>query len=335
MSHPRVKSLLTTVLLSAVFVDHLDAQEVRLDDRCVVRFASQQEAADVLGTEDAFIERLTRFDLQSRLQTEREVTSLDYRTELIAGIQPWTESLKEQVLSPLRTLSERIVPLRLPLPEEILLVCTNGQGEAGAPHTRGNAIILPQKRISSSPDVMLRLLAHELFHVVSRHDATLRDALYREIGFHRCQEIEVPDEWKDRRITNPDAPIVEHFIEVAINDRVVPVAPILFSRIPVYNTRHSEPFFKYLDLRFVELKKTSEGCQVALDGEGKMISYAAKELPDFLDQVGTNTNYIIHPEEILADNFSFLISGKTVPSPEVIAAMNRVFRDQLSRQGTQ
>ena len=40
----------------------------------------------------------------------------------------------------------------------------------------------------------------------------------------------------------------------------------------------------------------------------------------FLEQVGRNTNYIIHAEEILASNFEWLVVGgdKPPPSPELL-----------------
>ena len=39
--------------------------------------------------------------------------------------------------------------------------------------------------------------------------------------------------------------------------------------------------------------------------------------------MGSNTQYIIDPEEVLADNFSLLLTGMTegLPSPEVIQKM--------------
>jgi hypothetical protein len=38
--------------------------------------------------------------------------------------------------------------------------------------------------------------------------------------------------------------------------------------------------------------------------------------------VGRNTDYIIHPEEILAENFALLVLGAgNVPSPEVLTRM--------------
>lgn len=45
----------------------------------------------------------------------------------------------------------------------------------------------------------------------------------------------------------------------------------------------------------------------------------------FLEQVGENTNYLIHPDEILADNFVLLVTGKKgVPSPEVVEKLGKV-----------
>jgi hypothetical protein len=45
----------------------------------------------------------------------------------------------------------------------------------------------------------------------------------------------------------------------------------------------------------------------------------------FYEQVGRNTEYIIHPEEILADNFAMLVMGdQNVPSPEILRKVQGV-----------
>jgi hypothetical protein len=37
------------------------------------------------------------------------------------------------------------------------------------------------------------------------------------------------------------------------------------------------------------------------------------------EQIGRNTGYIIHPEEVLADNFALLLLGRTaVKSPHIL-----------------
>ena len=53
-----------------------DPVEVRLNDKITVRFASQEAGRAAITRRDTFTAALTRFDLQSRLQTDR-VVALD------------------------------------------------------------------------------------------------------------------------------------------------------------------------------------------------------------------------------------------------------------------
>ena len=56
--------------------------------------------------------------------------------------------------------------------------------------------------------------------------------------------------------------------------------------------------------------------------------FSPEELSGFFEQVGRNTEYIIHPEEILAENFALLILGKqNLPSPEIVEKMRRVLEN--------
>ena len=60
--------------------------------------------------------------------------------------------------------------------------------------------------------------------------------------------------------------------------------------------------------------------------------YDVDELGGFFEQVGENTDYIIHPDEILADNFAFLLTGaiggdevtQDIPNPEIPEALAEV-----------
>jgi hypothetical protein len=50
-------------------------------------------------------------------------------------------------------------------------------------------------------------------------------------------------------------------------------------------------------------------------------------VPGFAEQVGRNTTYIIHPEEILADNFVLLIDGRiNLPTQRVVEEMGKVLQ---------
>jgi len=41
-------------------------------------------------------------------------------------------------------------------------------------------------------------------------------------------------------------------------------------------------------------------------------------VPDYLARLGGNTQYIFHPEETMADNFALLVTGRSVPNPELL-----------------
>jgi hypothetical protein len=75
-----------------------------------------------------------------------------------------------------------------------------------------------------------------------------------------------------------------------------------------------------LNIVFVQLEG-KETKSIALR-EGKPVFYLFNEVSNFLEQVGTNTQYIIHPEEILADNFTEVIIGNAeVPDKWLIDEM--------------
>ena len=51
------------------------------------------------------------------------------------------------------------------------------------------------------------------------------------------------------------------------------------------------------------------------------------DVPGYHEQIGRNTRYIIHPEEILADNFVFLLDGRIdLPTPRVVEQMGKVLQ---------
>jgi hypothetical protein len=49
-----------------------------------------------------------------------------------------------------------------------------------------------------------------------------------------------------------------------------------------------------------------------------------KGVESYHEQIGRNTNYIIHPEEVLADNFMMLVQGnRDVPTPRILDEMRK------------
>lgn len=282
--------------------------------------ATAEQGQKVLGKSDLFTQAMSKFDRQSRLQTVGKADEVAYREFARAQARGWEPEEAAQLRVAIRSLSQRLEKFHLPLPPEIMFVKTTGQDEYGAPYCRENAIILPTKRLNSKPAQLERLLTHELFHVLSNQNAGLRDQLYAIIGFQRCQRLMLPGEYESRKITNPDAPVLEHFITLDVAGRQVPAVPVLFASVPRYEVGQGS-FFKVMQFKLMEIEKHMDSYRVKLqDGEPQFL--APRETPSYRQQIGENTEYIIHPDEILADNFVLLVSGqKDVKTPRVTTQM--------------
>ena len=53
--------------------------------------------------------------------------------------------------------------------------------------------------------------------------------------------------------------------------------------------------------------------------------YKDKDLKEYYEQIGNNTDYIVHPEEVMADNFSYLVTGKKVPIQPILDEIAKIF----------
>lgn len=160
--------------------------------------------------------------------------------------------------------------------------------------------------------------------MLSRNAPGLRQRLYALIGFRPCEELEFPAALADKKVTDPDAPKNDHYIQVRAKGVPVLAIPILYANVPRYDVTKGGEFFRYLDFKFLLVRKESGSNPPSITYDKfhpELLS--PEELAGFFEQVGENTKYIIHPEEILADNFKFLLLGTgNLPSPQVVQKLS-------------
>lgn len=290
-------------------------------------FTTLEQGREILTARDVYIERMSPFDRSCRMKTNKVVTRETFLDFVSNNVLPWDQADKELLGPVLAVIESKLKDFTSFLPERIYLVKTTGNEEGGAAYTRGAAIVIPRAMVGTDRIALCKLLSHELFHVITRLDPRLRDELYETIGFTKCPPFEFPKTLKDRRITNPDSPVNEHCISVKVGKRRLLVLPILYSRVEEYDRSHSEHLFDYLQLAFLGVARDNGPGRKPTPLRGaKPDLYDESEMSGFFEQVGRNTNYTIHPEEILADNFSYLFFGVTeLESPEVVRKMERVF----------
>ncbi|MDP6445233.1 MAG: hypothetical protein QF805_15655 [Pirellulaceae bacterium] len=173
-----------------------------------------------------------------------------------------------------------------------------------------------------------------MFHVLSSHNDTLRRELYGVVGFRECPPIALPENYRARKLTNPDAPQINNVIELELKkgEAKVLATPLLYASVDRYDPDKGGSFFKYLKFALMVVRAKDDCFEpIVKDGELELLS--PRETPDYFRQIGRNTRYIIHPDEILADNFVWMVRGKKeLSNPEIVEKMSRLFKQEQQEQ---
>jgi len=298
-------------------------------------FFSVSDARPILSARDDFLARLSPFDRAARMKTDRDVTEAQFFQFVAASALNWSQQEKSIVETAFEKIQPAVARLKLPLPDKIDVIKTSGDEEGHAAYTRQNAIILPRNVLASPEKEIQRLLAHELFHIFSRSHPNLVKRLYKMIGFNYCGEVEFPPNLALQKITNPDAPKNDYYIQLELGTEKVQAVPILFSKVSKYDVSHGGEFFQYMQLALLLVgPPAGSGTPRTLYDSGVPRLIGLQQVSGFFEQVGQNSGYIIHPEEILADNFALLVLGeRNLRSPEILLRMKRILASEQEKEG--
>jgi hypothetical protein len=280
-----------------------------------VDFADLDRARKILGHKDPWADQLSDFDLGARQKTAEPTSLHEFLGFAADAGLGWTAQEEAGWKAVVDKLSEAMQGLNLHVPN-IALVKTTGEEEFGAAHTRRRAVMLPE-RVTSWPATDPRrayfLLAHEVFHVLSRADARLRDDLYALLGFKTVAGFAYPAELEERRISNPDAFEYRHTVTVQSGSERVDVLPVIQSLLPLSEVIQLADFFDALDIVLLSVDPSTG--EAHRDGHGDLITYNFGNT-NWVPLMLRNTEFIIQPEEVLADNFATLMewrSGGVLP----------------------
>jgi len=297
-----------------------------------IEFASVEKARTVLGARDDFVARLSSFDRAARVKSADDVSEDEYLAFARAAAREWSNDERARLESAFAAIEPKLSELVPALDAPILLIKTSGEEEGGAGYTRANAVMLPQALADENE--LERLLAHEIFHVVSRNNPELKHALYEAIGFKECGELALPPALAVRKMTNPDAPANEHCIEVQVDGASAWAMPILLSREERYDPAANVPFFGYLTLSMLLVEPAANTGAPArpVERDGAPVILPFNRVGGVFEQIGHNTEYVIHAEEILASNFELLVHGTAgARSPEVLERIRAELKRYVAR----
>jgi len=300
---------------------------IQLSEQHKVIFLDSVKASQaiVLDEREGFFDKITVIDMSIQMKkipaahaTRAEVLA-EYKDYIQKDVLSFTDSEKEMITRIMKRMYTQCSKLssNLVLPE-IRLIKTHAKHYGTAVYyTRDNIIVIP-KYVLQTPDeeAFYSTMLHELFHIYSRYNPKKQDALYELIGFKRIdhpEHLSFDETLKNKMLTNPDGVNIGFAIKLKQEDGPSTLAiPVLFSKKDQFDPSVTD-FFDYVDFALYEVKPPlSRMLKVLSDNDGK--STISKELmADFFRQIKDNTNYIIHPDEVMADNFMFAILSMESP----------------------
>lgn len=289
-----------------------------------IKFASIEKANELLTQEDNFTKSWSQFDIDSRMhkKNSRREELFDFITK---QTREWTSEEQTKILSIFESIDKQIEKqgFNISFPDEIYFIKTTGDEEGGAGgYTRANYVVLKDDILSQAKGGLKKTIVHELFHILTRNNPKFRKEMYQVIGFKIMNDVSYPENLKENRITNPDAPQVDSYISIKAGGQTKDCMMILYSNLDY----SGGDFFKYLNVGFLSLTGDSVKT-IEYVGE-KPVIYSFKQVYGFFEQVGKNTQYIIHPEEILADNFAFAILNKSgLQNPEIVNEIKKKLQE--------
>ena len=114
----------------------------------------------------------------------------------------------------------------------VKIIKTTGREECNPAYTRNNCIYVSISMVQWPYDELKELIAHELFHVVSTHNPKFRNDLYVKLGFNPFPELDVPDEYQQLYVSNPDTIGKNCYIAFQNNRVKIKAIPFLYSESP-------------------------------------------------------------------------------------------------------
>jgi len=291
--------------------------------RFSLSFDQGELAKKLLLDSDDYLHRMTNAERAIRMSSKRtDISEEEFRNYVVTHVVDWKDVEITRLIGDFQRIDALAKDLFIKLPDPIHMVKTTGQEDIreAAAYCRGNTIVLNQGTVFRGP---FRTLIHELFHIQSQFDSVKRKELYALIGFTECNEVGLPPELAAERLTNPDAPKLNARIHVTVKDKEYDVIPVL-----LYNASRGWSFFDrlYIKMMVVENIGTQEKEEWKYqETEGKALIFDPKECDNFNSQVGNNTRYNFHPDEVLADNFRFMLLNESVPTPSLTAGIKTLF----------
>jgi hypothetical protein len=292
----------------------------------------QASKAVIADDIDGLYDQISQVEIEIQMKRttpfkNRNEALLAYKKFIATEVSSWKESEREAmvgIFEKVKALCDTISPRIFPGGMRLIKVKTNHFGE-NVYYTNGRNIFIPENIFPiENEEREISVMVHEVFHILSRYEPALRHQLYRLIGFEKANKpIKLNQPLQEKLLTNPDGVSYQYFIAL---DSVKAV-PLITSRYGTY--RETSPhFFDYLNFDLYQLKDKGTHYEAQSDESGKTLLELQKT-PMFFKKIKDNTQYIIHPDEIMADNFMLALQANQKNDFSKFSKDGRVLIEQI------
>ena len=289
------------------------------------RFVDADEAAELRLSNRNYFDNLTRNDLNYRLQ-KLDATLAEYEAFAAEQTLDFTDAEKARIEQSMALIQNNCAKRGYTLPpmDDIVFAKSTMADECYAEaYTHGTQIYIGESMLKygfdDNPEDQVffdTIMAHELFHCLTRNHPDFRAAMYAILGFTIVDDdYEFSPEVREKIIANPDVEHHNSYAAFEINGKMTNCTVVFTTSKP-----YRKPGDSFFDEKVTGL--------VPIDDMTTM--YTADEAANFWDVFGRNTDYVIDPEEVMADNFSYAMiygpDGKDYETPEIIQAIDKLLK---------
>lgn len=204
------------------------------------------------------------------------------------------------------------------IPEKINIVkIKNGHYGNDVYYTRGSTIFIPENIFDNFvAETQLPVMIHEIWHIMSRTNLNLREKAFALIGFKpHGLKLQIDPNLEKKRLYNPDGVTDEYALKIG----GLWVMPIITANASKF-FKDNPFFFDYLKFDLYDASATG-----IMDDEPLNLNLTN----EFFKEIKDNTQYIIHPDEILADNFMLAVLAYNKNDYKQFSKEGKVLIDQV------
>ena len=305
---PKSTEILLSGVHKAVLLDSTDAAKAIVQDDL-----------------DKFFQHLTPVDAAVQMKENGPLSMSN--AEMVASYKNYLQSDVTDFTAEERAFIEKAmieafqlvnkVSLRY-FPDDIKLIKTKANHYDGEMYyTRENCIVIPEPALKQKNyAAFLQTILHEISHIVMRLNPNLKAQMYALVGFKKIETpLQMPDALRRRLLTNPDGVDINWANTLtSATGKTVFTLPLLYAKDSVFDPKKPD-FSDYLGWNYYELAPSTDNKTLVVQtiGERHQSTLDTRGI-NALFLKNYNTAYIIHPDEIVADNFALLMLSQKNPS---------------------